>query len=82
VRHRADLTQAEIVKALRYVGCQVFHIGRPCDLLVRRAGRLWLIDCDGVTKHRQRDRKQLEAFAQWGVVLVKTPQEALHAVAL
>ena len=32
--HRVDSNQAEIVKALRDVGCFVYSIGQPFDLLV------------------------------------------------
>lgn len=32
--HRVDSNQAEIVKALRQVGCFVYSIGQPFDLLV------------------------------------------------
>jgi hypothetical protein len=81
-RHRADDNQAAIVKALRKAGVAVFHIGRPCDLLCRRAGSLSLLDCSGSTKNRKRDPDQLAAFALWGVVIVKDEAEALKAVGL
>jgi hypothetical protein len=79
--HRSDYTQNEIVKALRAYGAIVYHIGRPCDLLVRDGIRYLLLDCDGVTRNRKRDPKQLEGFAQWGVIIVKTPADALNALA-
>lgn len=79
-RYRSDDTQDDIVKALRGAFAKVWIIGRPCDLLVRRAGVNYLLDCDGVTKYRKRDADQLKNFADFGVIIVKTPEEALTAV--
>lgn len=81
-RHRKDDTQDAIVAALRDMGIRVWPIGRPCDLLVQRAGQNFLLDCDGVSRYRVRSDEQLRIFAEWGVVLVKTPEEALKAVGL
>lgn len=82
MRHRSDETQAGIVKALRKSGCLVFCISQPCDLLVRRSGRYFLIDVSGVALYRKRDPRQLKKFEEWGVVLVATEEEALRAVGL
>jgi hypothetical protein len=77
--HRTDETQRDIVAALRAGGVKVWCIGRPCDLLCRAGARLFLLDCDGVTKYRKRDKEQLENFEIWNVRIVKTPEEALRA---
>lgn len=82
MRYRADTTQRAIVEPLRKAGVLVWHISRPSDLLCRRGERYYLLDCEGITKYRKRKPKQLATFAKWGVVLVKTPQEALKAVGL
>lgn len=81
-RHRKDDTQDDIVAALRKAHVQVFPIGQPCDLLCKRGTALYLLDCDGVTEYRQRDDKQLKKFAEWGVTIVGTPEEAIRAVGL
>jgi hypothetical protein len=75
--HRKDSTQDAIVEALRRCGCAVWPIGEPCDLLVKRGGRLFLIDCEGTTKYRKRDAAQLVNFLRWGVLIAHTPEEAL-----
>ena len=45
MRHRKDLNQDDIVKALRRIGCTVYVIGRPLDLLVGYRGKNFVIDC-------------------------------------
>lgn len=77
---RKDETQEAIVKALRQGGCDVQVLHVPCDLLVRRCGTLYLLDCEGITAYRRRDTQQLENFQRWGVIMVKTPEAALRAV--
>ena len=79
---RVDETQDAIVKALRYAGIVVFDLRYPCDLLCRRGDRLYLLDCDGITKYRKRDKKQLANFDKLGVIVVPTPEAALKAVGL
>lgn len=39
--HRTDLSQPDIVKALRACGDKVDIIGRPVDLLIRTGHRYW-----------------------------------------
>lgn len=81
-RHRSDDTQPDIVKALRKAHVRVWPIGQPCDLLCKRGAALYLLDCDGVTEYRKRDKEQLEKFAEWDVQVVGTPEAALKAVGL
>ena len=42
---KVDLSQAEIVAALRSVGASVWVIGLPCDLLVGVAGTTVIVEC-------------------------------------
>jgi hypothetical protein len=79
---RKDENQKDIVRALRAAGVRVHVLHTPCDLLCRRGDWLYLLDVDGITRHRKRDPKQLETFAEFGVRLVKTPEDALSAVGL
>src|SRR5207244_4455491 len=65
--HRSDDNASDIIDALRDVGVLVWPIGRPADLLCRRAGVLYLLDVDGITRNRKRDKKQLENFQLWRV---------------
>jgi hypothetical protein len=78
--HRSDENTPAVVDGLRDAGALVWHLGRPCDLLVLFRGRYHLLDVDGITKNRKRDQTQLDNFALWHVVLVKTPEQALRAV--
>ena len=78
--HRADDTQADIMAALRRAGCLVCPTLDICDLLCLYRGRLSLLDCSGSTRNRKRTAEQLKKFALWGVVVVKTPLEALVAI--
>ena len=88
MRHaaRTDDSQPEIVKALRAVGCCVYVVGLPLDLLVsyRRPGsketRTLLIevkDADGRLTATQRD-----FMASWigEHHVVRSPSEAVAAV--
>jgi putative NIF3 family GTP cyclohydrolase 1 type 2 len=79
---RKDENQEVIVRALRSAGVRVYVMHVPCDLLCRRGDGLYLLDVDGITKHRKRAPKQLETFAEFGVRLVKTPEDAFAAVGL
>lgn len=49
--HRTDLSQPDIVAALRGCGDYVAIIGRPIDLLIRSANRYWTADCKTPGKH-------------------------------
>jgi hypothetical protein len=80
--HRSDQNAGPIIDSLRAAGALVWPIGRPCDLLVLSGGRLHLLDVDGVTKNRKRDKAQLDNFQLWRVVLVATPEQAIRAVGL
>lgn len=81
---RRDQSEREIVDALRLVGCLVWQIDRPFDLLVARAGRLYLLECKTTAKHKLTDLQVLEyeACQRYGapVAIVTTPSEALAAV--
>lgn len=79
-RYRTDGTQEPIVGALRACGVLVWHIAQPCDLLCLYGNRYYLLDCDGVTRYRKRDPRQLDKFYTWKVQIVKTADEALKAV--
>jgi hypothetical protein len=88
MRHaaRSDDVQPEIVKALRAIGCCVYVLKLPLDLLVsvRRPGEhrttTMLVECkdaDGSLNQTQRD-----FISSWigEVHIVKSPSEAVAAV--
>jgi len=78
-----DLNQKSIVDALKAIGCEVWTIGRPCDLLVGYRTRNFLIECkrEGV-KPRKDQREQQEWIRDWPgqVRICSTPEEAVRLV--
>lgn len=86
---KRDGNHTEIVRGLRQAGCQVLDLGAVgdgCpDLLVRRAGRLILMEIKDGAKPpsaRKLTPDQLVFHALWGdsVVVVTSLEEALAAV--
>lgn len=81
--HRKDLNQDEIVSALRKIGCTVYIIGRPVDLVVGYRARNYLID---VKRKGQSDKGktdfQREFFNTWRgqVRTVETVDDAIEVV--
>ena len=84
--HRTDGIQAEILDALHRAGCttqSLSSIGGGCpDLLVARAGKLWLMElksADGELAPAQREWSD-----KWNspVYLVRTVAQALTTVGL
>lgn len=80
MRHRADNNQSEIIKALEKIGCTVYIIGRPVDLVVGRGARNWLMDCKSKTGTKTTFQKKF--FAEWKgqVRIVRSPIEAIKVV--
>lgn len=91
---QVDTHQAAIVRSLRAIGCSVqslARIGDGCpDLLVARAGRMWLLEVKaplGAEGGRSTDGQKLSALQQdwhqrWRapVHVVRTVQEAFAVV--
>ena len=81
MRHaaRTDDVQPEIIKALRAIGCRVFYLKEPCDLLVHHRNVLRLFECkddDG-----RLTKKQVQLIAEgWPIEIVRSPQEAVNLV--
>ena len=80
VGKRRDETEPEIVRALEAVGAEVERLDRPFDLLVWYRGRLYPLECTGITEYRKRAVDQAALLERWGIPAVKTPTEALHAI--
>jgi len=80
-----DSNQAEIVDALRSVGCRVDIIGRPFDLLVARDGALCLMEVknpEGKDKLSKKQIEDIDDFAYRGVevTVVRSVDEAFAAI--
>lgn len=81
---RVDANQGEIVRALRKAGCSVQSLagvgdGVP-DLLVARAGKLFLLEVKMAGKGLTKDQEEWVAGWWSAVHIVRTPEEALRAV--
>ena len=83
MRHRKDHTQDDIVKALRKIGCTVYIIGRPVDLLVGRGVKNFLFDCKKVGfTNKDLTPFQKEFFKTWRgqVRAIESAEEAIEVV--
>lgn len=82
-RHRADGTQAQIVRALRSCGALVMLIGRPADVLVAARGRLIIAEIKSARGRLSEAQLELRKdLAARGVSLSvwRSPQEAVADV--
>ncbi len=80
MRHRSDANQKDIIAALEKIGCSVYIVGRPVDLLVGRGALNYLLECKSKTGKRTPAQKQF--FADWRgqVRIVRSPEEAVKVV--
>jgi len=84
---RTDGNQAEIVQALRRVGCTVqdLHaVGHGCpDVVVGRAGQTYLLEIKNGDRARLNSREQ-RWHNEWRgqVAVVRTVEDALRAVGI
>lgn len=83
---RVDLTQRSIVAALERAGCLVWVIGQPFDLLVTRAGKLYLLEVKTLRKQGGRETltkaQEKTLAAGWPCSVVWDAEQALRAVGL
>jgi len=80
MRHRADNNQDEIVAALKDIGCDVYKIGRPTDLIVGYRTYNFLIECK--SKSGTLTKFQKEFFPSWRgqIRIVRSVDEAIQLV--
>ena len=79
---RTDATQAEIVKALRKIGCAVEVIGKPVDLLVCGGSPKRTLLVEVKTDEGRKTQAQEEFEQRWPGELhfCKTPEAAIAAI--
>ena len=84
--HRIDGVQAEILDALHRVGCttqSLSSIGGGCpDLLVARAGKMWLMELKSDAGELEPSQRQWSDHWNAPVYLVRTVAQALTTVGL
>jgi len=81
---RRDFNEKEIVKALESIGCSVYRLDIPCDLLCCYKGRTFLVEVKDGSKSPSRIRKTdaQEKFFDWWPgekYVCKSVDEALEA---
>jgi Holliday junction resolvase len=83
---KIDDNQNSIVQGLRKVGCRVLSlaaVGKGCpDLLVYRAGRLYLLEVKDGAKppsRRKLTQEQVAFHKKWPVTVVTSIEEAIAA---
>ena len=78
----ADANQPEIVEALKAIGCEVYDIEKPVDLLVEFR-RIWiLLEVKNPEGRNRLEPDQVEFFknVRAPAEIVRTPEEAVKAV--
>lgn len=78
---RRDQTEPAIIKGLIQCGCQVKQQDFP-DLLIRRAGRYYLLEVNGITKYRKRSPEQIAFLRDWQIPIVGTLEQAMVSIGL
>lgn len=78
---RRDNNERPIIEALEAVGAAVEQMSKPCDLAVTFRARHYLIEVDNPeSKHRKREKAQLDTFERMQIPLVRTADEALRII--
>ena len=80
MRHRTDANQKEIIKALEAIGCTVYPIGRPTDLLVGRGARNYLLECKSRTGKKTPFQERFFKTWEGQVRIVHSAEEAIECV--
>lgn len=79
---RVDVTQEQIVSALRAAGAYVYPIKLPVDLLVGYNNVTYLVECKSGPK-KPLTRLQQEFFAKWiggRLERIEGPEQALRMI--
>ncbi len=82
MRHRTDANQKEIIEALGAIGCTVYPMARPVDLLVGRDAHNYLLEVknkDGLDELTDFQRKWIPAW-KGQVRIVHSAEEAIECV--
>jgi hypothetical protein len=82
---RKDENQAEIVLALRKMGCKVFILDAPLDLLVGHRGKLHLLEVKDGSKfpsHRRLTTNEAIFFDEWRGYPLHVVESVEQALAL
>jgi len=82
VRHRTDANQKDITKALEAIGCTVYLVGRPVDLLVGYQAKNFLLEVKNKSGLNQLTAFQKKWMPSWKgqVRIVYSVDDAIEVV--
>ena len=82
MRHRTDANQAEIIKALEKIGCKVYKMGRPVDILVGFRSLNFCFEIKNKDGLNRLTKFQKEWIPTWPgqVRIVHSAEEAIECV--
>ena len=76
---KRDANESAIVSVLEDMGCSVFRLDRPCDLLVRIQQTVHLVEVK-TPKGELNPKQQAFVDAGWPVHVVRTEDDAINLV--
>ena len=78
--NQRDANEPEIVKALEQIGCSVMRLDTPCDLLVGRQGRTFLLEVKSATGTLTPDQEKFTDTWRGQFNVVRSVDDAIAAV--
>ena len=80
-----DDNEGDILKALEAIGCSVFRLDVPCDLLCGYRGRTYILEVknpDQPKSARKKTKAQDKFFAEWNgqIDIVESAEQAIRIV--
>ena len=77
---KRDINEPEIVAALEAIGCKVFRLDQPLDLLVGYRGKNWLIEVKTEKGYLTKSQKKFLPEWRGQLAVVRTPEQAISVV--
>lgn len=79
---KRDENESEIIDALECIGCTVYPMDTPCDLLVGRGAKNILMEVKNPKRYSKKTTAQKMFFKTWKgqICIVKTVEEAIAVV--
>ena len=75
-----DANQAEIIAALEKIGCKVYDIDKPVDLLVEFRGLWVLLEVKTIKGKLEKSQKEFFRKVRGPAFIVRSHEEAITAV--
>jgi len=83
--NKRDDNESNIINALEAIGCSVFRLDTPCDLLCGYRRRTYLLEVKNPEQpkgNRKKTKVQEKFFAEWNgqIDIVETAEQAIRIV--